>query len=402
MKNIPVERIFKAPSIKKKSGGFHVGVSSSNPKVMGLRAFFRKWGSALMIFAVLLAPYALAQEGPEELVEANSTQEQEQEIPQNQEEPAQAAEESATEQVVEPIPPEVVSGPQAPPPPAEVPTPAFSVLEEIEPNNLEPQVVPSNSNVLGRLSDTIDQDLFEFTIGATSKVTITFRNMEPIPPTTNGIFPVGWRVSIFGDLEHQSPYNLVFGARLDRSTATRTIGLWAGTYLVRISAPFNIPITGFSKNPYTLEIRTEPLGDTRDIEPNDTTDGAILIDTDGSPYSGWFQSVDDTDYYRVNIVNITSTGDVVEEATTPFSISISTPGEPTESVYLETALCLKDATIFAADDLNTPVASFCILKGRNTGYTLYLETGLYFIRLKSKPYQAEILPYTLAIQPGQF
>jgi len=304
--------------------------------------------------------------------------------------------------VVSPGEPGVVFGPQAPPPPAEVPTPAFSVLDEIEPNNLEPQVIPSNSDVRGRLLDTIDQDLFEFTISATSKVTITLQNMAPIPQTTDGLFPVGWRVSVFGDLEHQAPYTLVFGARLDKPAATRTVGLWAGTYLVRISPPFNIPITGFSRKPYTLRVRTEPLGDTRDVEPNDTSDGAILIDTNGTPYTGWFQRVDDADYYRVNIVNVGPDNDPIEGASTAWSLSASMPGEPSESAYLETTICLKDVTVFAANDLETPIASFCLLKGRTTGYTLYMDTGLYFIRVKSKPFSSELSSYTISISPGQF
>lgn len=165
-------------------------------------------------------------------------------------------------------------------------------------------MIPNNSDVRGQLKDTIDQDLFEFTISAASKVTITLQNMAPIPQTTDGLFPVGWRVSVFGNLEAMAPYTLVFGARLDKPAATRTVGLWGGTYVVRISPPFNIPITGFSRKPYTLQIRTEPLGDTRDIEPNDTKEKAKLIDTNGTPFTGWFQRVDDTDYYRVNIVNV--------------------------------------------------------------------------------------------------
>lgn len=309
-----------------------------------------------------------------------------------------------SETVVSPGEPGVVAGPQAPPPPTEVPTPAFSVMDESEPNDLEPQVIPNNADVRGQLNTAFDQDLFQFTITATSKVTIVLRNMEPIPPTTNGLFPVGWRVSLFGSMEHQAPYTLVFGARLDKPAATRTMGLWAGTYVVRISPPFNIPIAGFSKKPYTLEVRTEPLGNTRDIEPNDTSVGAILIDTNGAPFTGWFQRVDDTDYYRMNIVNLSPGPEAqpIQGASTAWTISASIPGEPSQDINLETTMCLRDVTIFAADDVNTPIASFCLLKGRATGYTLYLDTGLYFIRVKAKPFNSEPSSYTISIKPGQF
>lgn len=78
------------------------------------------------------------------------------------------------------------------------------------------------------------------------------------------------------------------------------------------------------------------------------------------------------------------------------------PGESSEPTYLEAAICSKEVTVFAANDLKTPIASFCLFKGRTIGTTLYLESGLYFIRVKSKPFSSEVSSYTISISPGQF
>lgn len=298
--------------------------------------------------------------------------------------------------------PEAASGLHVPPPPAEVPTSALTTIDESEPNNLEPQIVPDNVNIRGRLDNAYDQDLFEFTTQGTTKVTITFRNMSPIAPTTDGLFPVGWRISLFGNLLTGASYDLEFGARLDRPFATRTVGLRGGTFLVRISPPFNLPILGFSKKPYTLEIRTEPLGDVRDVEPNDTSNQAVLIDIDGKPYAGWFQSVDDTDYYRIDVVNIGPDRYPIAGVSVPYYFHVSVPGEPRESVYLESIMSMQDCTIFASNDLTTPIGSFPLIRGRRNGKVFNLGTGTYFIRLRSKPYTSELLSYTLDVKPGQF
>lgn len=343
-------------------------------------------------FGSLRAPYA--QEGQQA---ANPEQDQ-------------AVEESATEQVVEPAQPEVVSGPLAPPPPAEVPTPAFSVLEEIEPNNLEPQAIPDNSDVHGLLSGATDQDLYQVYLGAQEQLfTLTLRHETFEVPSSALVFPVGWRVTLYGPTE-KAPraYELVFGARLDRQSASRSVGLNMGTYLIRVSPPFNIQITGFSKLPYTLEVRSGPIGNVRDIEPNDeiATRRGRSLGLDGTRYTGWLQQANDVDYYRVNIINLTSAGFEVANATIPYYLTVETSGTPSDSIYLdmiESRTCQTGkVSIFAEGDTVNPISSFCLVRGKKIQTVLYLDSGAYYIRIDRPAPIGDAYSYTIQLKQGSF
>jgi len=211
--------------------------------------------------------------------------------------------------------------------PSEVP---ILPIDEIEPNEIEPQAIRTNANVRGQLSSALDQDLYRVSLPSIDQLfTITLSHDQTAIPSSISGFPVGWRVTLYGPIEKGvRAYELVFGARMDKESATRSIGLNFGTYLIRVSPPFNIPITGYADLPYALEVRTEPLGNVRDIEPNDdiaTRRGRVLA-LDGTIFQGWLQQANDVDYYRINIVNLTTSGEVVDEATVPYYLTIETDG----------------------------------------------------------------------------
>ena len=289
--------------------------------------------------------------------------------------------------------------------PSEVPP-----LDEIEPNDIEPQAIPSNANVRGQLSSALDQDLYRVSLPSIDQLfTITLsHNQTAIPSSISG-FPVGWRVTLYGPIEKGvRAYELVFGARTDKESATRSIGLNFGTYLIRVSPPFNIPITGYADLPYTLEVRTEPLGNVRDIEPNDdiaTRRGRVLA-LDGTIFQGWLQQANDVDYYRMNIVNLTTSGEVVDEATVPYYLTIETDGKPQASPYLEmleSRTCTTGrVSIFAQNDLTNPASSFCLIRGKKVQVVLHLDSGAYYIRIDRPIPVGDAYSYTIQLEESSF
>ena len=296
---------------------------------------------------------------------------------------------------------------QAPPPPSAV---TILPIDEIEPNEIEPQAIPNNANVRGQLSNVLDQDLYQVYIPSTSLFTITLRHDQTAIPSSISGLPVGWRVTLYGATEKGAgAYELVFGARVDKETATRSMGLSSGTYLIRVSPPFNIPITGYADLPYTLEVRTGPLGNVRDIEPNDnisTTSGKVL-DPDGTSFQGWLQQANDVDYYRVNIIyakpdaNYTNT-----PVTLPYSLVIETGGTPQASPYLdqlESRTCTTGrVSVFSRTDTTNPISSFCLVRGKRRQSTLYLSSGLYYIRIDRPIPVGDAYSYTIQLEESSF